>query len=94
MRGGTGDDALFGGAGRDNFLFASGDGTDVIEGFDYSSAGDRIVFDLDGITSFDEMLARAQQQEGGVLLDLGNGDEIFLKGTQLAALDRDSFTFF
>lgn len=35
----------------------------------------------------------ATQTSEGVLFAFGNGDDLFLKGTQLAALDKDSFTF-
>jgi hypothetical protein len=35
----------------------------------------------------------ASQQEGGVILDFGEGDTIFLRGAQSAAMDKDSFTF-
>ena len=43
---------------------------------------------------FEQLLAKAQEKDGGVLFEFGNGDELFLFGTQLKALDKDSFTFF
>lgn len=93
LSGGRGNDTLYGGAGRDEFLFSNGDGSDRIA--DYQARnGDRISLDIEGIDDFDDLLAHAQEQNGGVLLDFGNGDELFLSGTRLAALDRDSFTFY
>ncbi len=93
LSGGTGNDLLSGGNGADTFLFRQGDGSDAI--LDYrSSQGDRIQIDMNGINNFDDLLATAQQQNGGVLFAFANGDELFLSGTQLAALDRNSFTFY
>ena len=101
LNGGAGDDLLFGGRGSDVFIFEQGGGSDTIvdyqtprSGRRFSIAGDRIHLNVDGIDEFDELLATAQQQGGGVLFDFGNGDELFLSGTQLSALDKDSFTFF
>jgi hypothetical protein len=93
LAGGTQDDILTGGIGADSFLFRRGDGRDLI--IDYrGSQGDKIQIDINGIDNFDQLLATAQQQNGGVLFAFGNGDELFLAGTQLAALDRNSFTFY
>ncbi|MCY1544891.1 RTX calcium-binding nonapeptide repeat (4 copies) [compost metagenome] len=94
LSGGKGNDTLYGGAGRDEFLFSSGDGSDRIADYQASLFGDRISLDIEGIDDFNDLLAHAQEQNGGVLLDFGNGDELFLSGTRLAALDRDSFTFY
>ncbi len=101
LRGGAGSDTLFGGAGQDTFLFRSGDGSDQIGDFQATRRtrasviqGDHINLDIDGINNYNDLLAHAQQQNGGVLLDFGNGDQLFLSGTKLAALDKDSFTFF
>ncbi len=93
LSGGTGNDLLSGGNGADTFLFRQGDGSDSI--LDYrANQGDRIQIDMNGINNFDDLLATAQQQNGGVLFAFANGDELFLSGTQLAALDRNSFTFY
>ncbi|MEQ1711284.1 MAG: hypothetical protein ABL908_07775, partial [Hyphomicrobium sp.] len=100
ITGGSGDDVLFGGSGSDIFVFGAGDGADQI--FDYETpragrvitvAGDRIALSFDGVDSFEQLLGLAQEQDGGVLFDFGNGDELFLRGTQLSALDRNTFTF-
>jgi Ca2+-binding RTX toxin-like protein len=101
LRGGTGDDVLFGGDGRDSFYFAEGDGSDRIYDFDVSRAGrrsfiagDEIKLSVSDIDSFEDLVAIGSDQDGGVLFDFGNGDELFLAGTQLAALDKDQFSFY
>lgn len=89
--GGAGDDVLFGGTGEDTFFFAPGSGADVIEDFNvaddtlflsaysarFDSAADilagAVVFNLNG--------------DFGLLIGLGQGDQIFLEGvTSLAGL--------
>ena len=101
ISGGVGDDKLFGGQGADVFIFGEGDGVDQIMDFEaprsgrrFNFEGDTIKLSIDGVNNFDQLLALAQDQEGGVLFDFGDGDELFLAGTQLSALDKDSFTFF
>ncbi|CAN7688252.1 tandem-95 repeat protein [Mesorhizobium sp. LjRoot246] len=102
ISGGTGNDQMTGGLGNDNFIFAQGDGSDTITDFDpglrllrtFFIAGDEISIDVNGINDFDDLMHAGHQTDTGVLFDFGNGDQLFLKGTQLAALDKDSFTFF
>lgn len=100
ISGGGGADALFGGSGSDVFVFGAGDGSDVVYDYEtprsgrfFSIAGDRIELSFEGIDSFDALLGVAQEQDGGILFDFGGGDELFLRGTQLSALDRNTFTF-
>jgi len=101
LSGGTGDDLLFGGRGSDTFMFSTGDGSDLVFGFEASRArrrsfipGDELRLNVDGIDDYDDLMDAATQTWGGVLFDFGNGDEIFLAGTRLAALDEDKFTFY
>ena len=101
IAGGRGNDRIFGGSGRDSFRFETGDGSDVIYGFETARArrnsiipGDELRLSVEGIDSFADLMANASQTGGGVLLDLGGGDQIFLAGTRLAALDEDQFTFY
>ena len=97
---GAGDDLMYGGTGDDSFFFGAGDGRDHIVDFigntaerDFASNGDRISLTIEGVGNFDTMPLYASQQEGGVILDFGEGDTIFLRGAQSAAMDKDSFTF-
>lgn len=101
IRGGEGRDVVSGGKGNDTFIYETGDGSDTI--LDFTSGHSRrnlrlgldtIMLSVDGIEDFDSLLMHASQTRGGVLFDFGNGDELFLAGTRLASLDRDSFTFF
>ena len=101
ITGGAGDDLLFGGQGVDTFTFETGDGSDRIVDFRPSVArrnrfieGDKIALGVEGIDSFDDLLEFASQERGGVLFDFGEGDELFLSGTRLAALDEDQFSFY
>jgi len=95
----------FDGSGEDTFGFPrhneradASDWTDHYQssrsGRRFSIDGDRIRITADGINTFDDLMATAQQQEGGVLFALGDGEDLFMADTQLSALDKDSFTFF
>lgn len=97
IRGGQGDDVLFGGRGNDTFYYETGDGNDVIYGFAQRRSfiqGDQIRLGVDGVESYADLLNSASNVGGGVLFDFGNGDQIFLAGTRLAALDEDQFSFY
>ncbi|MEM7641540.1 MAG: tandem-95 repeat protein [Pseudomonadota bacterium] len=101
IEGGAGNDILFGGRDSETFRFGEGDGSDVIFGFETPRArrrssieGDQIELSVDGVSSFEDLLAFASETRGGVLFDFGDGDELFLAGTRLAALDSDKFSFY
>jgi Ca2+-binding RTX toxin-like protein len=101
LSGGEGSDLLWGGAGNDVFHFANGDGSDTVMDFAANTAerslplnGDRISLRIEGIDDFDTLLLYAEDNAAGVSFDFGNGDELFLRGTRLAALDKDAFSFF
>lgn len=101
LSGGEGRDLLWGGSGNDLFHFTAGDGSDTIMDFTANTAerslpinGDRISLRIDGVDDFDTLLLYAEDNAAGVRFDFGNGDELFLRGTQLAALDKDAFSFF
>jgi hypothetical protein len=46
------------------------------------------------VTSFEDLLARAEQDGDDAVFDFGDGDVLILRQTRLAALDPDAFTFF
>ena len=76
LTGGTGNDAMTGDAGRDTFVFAIGDGTDTISGFQaFGPASDRI--DLRAVTGItgltDLMRNHLVVQDADLLLQLGSG---------------------
>ncbi|MEM7177908.1 MAG: spondin domain-containing protein [Pseudomonadota bacterium] len=92
IAGGAGNDKLYGGAGDDIFVFTQGDGRDTIHGF--SGRGDnRIALDIEGIESFEDVLATARDQLGAVRLNFGNGDSLILRGTSAEDLSADDFLF-
>lgn len=101
LSGGAGRDILTGGGGSDTFRFSDGDGSDLVLGFEATRArrsgtipGDTLAIDVDGIDDYAALMATAQQTWAGVLFDFGAGDQVFLAGTRLAALDEDQFTFY
>ncbi|WP_348541120.1 tandem-95 repeat protein [Thalassococcus arenae] len=101
IRGDAGDDVLFGNGGVDSFSFGRGDGNDWIADFRVTQVrrnrtieGDRINIQIDGVDSFEDLMSFASRERGGVLFDFGEGDSLFLAGTQLAALDEDQFSFY
>ncbi len=89
LDGGDGDDILIGGGGSDTFL----NGEITIQDF-VAGAGTEDRIDLRGIagaTDFDAVMAHAQDVDGNVVLDLGNGAEMTLMGVSVAALHTDDF---
>jgi Ca2+-binding RTX toxin-like protein len=85
--GGHGADNLTGGAGADTFLFAAGDGADVITDFHPGGVEDRI--SVWGYTAYQS----AQQQGADVLLTFAPGDTILLKNVTVGALTPGDFDF-
>lgn len=89
--GGEGGDFLTGGTGRDTFVFATGDGRDLVT--DFVSGEDRI--DLSGTTygSFDDLSGRISGAFGLTVISLGGGDSITLTGIRARDLGDDDFLF-
>lgn len=84
LSGGTGNDVLAGGGGRDTFFFRPGSGSDVIT--DYDGSEDTIFLSQysSRFSSTAELLVNSSvavvDGESGLLIDLGEGDQIFVQG--------------
>ena len=106
IQGGDGSDTIFGGAGddtlsgrqdsttdgtADHFVFSSGSGQDLINGFEI--AYDRIV--LEGIAGVDWTYVKNNLSNNGAnaVLDLGGGNSITFVGIDFANLDEVNFIF-
>lgn len=75
IKGGQGDDVISTGAGADTIIWASGDGDDVVTGF--NAGKDKLQFE--DLTVFADLSARSTIAEDGLLIDLGDGS-ILLEG--------------
>jgi Ca2+-binding RTX toxin-like protein len=86
LRGGTGHDGLTGGAGADSFAFARGDGDDWVVDF---TPGEDLI-QLEGF-AFADIVQRTEPRWDyqGLVLDLGQGDEIYLQGVTAPLQPRD-----
>jgi Ca2+-binding RTX toxin-like protein len=96
---GAGDDEIWGQFNADTFVFGDGHGADTIRDFEATNPFEKI--DLSGISAlsgFADYTAFAASGAvspvaGGVLLDTGGGNSIFLSGVVLADLDDGDFVF-
>ena len=93
LTGGRGDDVLTGGGDDDLFVFADGDGADVINDFVAGAGSDDVVnlFGVSGIAEFADVIAAASQVGSDTLIDFGGGDSIKILGVNVGALDADDF---
>lgn len=91
MVGGPGNDRMQGGPGPDFFTFESGSGNDVVSDF---SSEDTIVVaeDANGekITAVEDLIARMTDTPGGLMLDLGEGNDVLLEGMVVAEIDTEA----
>jgi len=96
LAGGRGDDRLDGFAGDDTFVFNTGDGRDTISSFN-RLGNDRVILNVDGINSFEDLLATARVINGNggdlVRFDFGNGDRLSIFTESFEALTADDFLF-
>jgi len=92
INGQAGNDILDGRGGADNFFFEVGDGNDTILNFEAGiSGGDTINITMFGFDNFDHMKASAIEEDGDVVIDLGETDSLTLVGLQIADLHSDDF---
>ena len=97
LKGGAGDDTLTGGGARDVFVFATGDGHDIITDFRASDARDKgDIIDLRDFLSWqdrDTFLAdHVRNDQGNVILEFEN-QSITLLGIRKAELNLEDFQF-
>ena len=93
--GGSGADFLNGGAGDDRFVYAPGNGADLIFGF-AAGAGTDDRIDLSAfqnITSLTDILGRATQAGSDTVIDFGGGDTLTLQNVARGSLSADDFIF-
>ncbi len=91
--GGGGDDDFTGGSGADTFVFAAGHGNETVQDFDVV---EDILFIANTTTDFNsaaEVRAAAMAENGGVTIDIGGGDTVFLQGISLNDLDNVTYNF-
>lgn len=80
---------LMGGRGADMFVFAAGDGTDMV--MDYQDTRDMIDVSGHGITDFDDLMI--SQPGANTRIDFDSGDRVILVGVDSADLDAGDFLF-
>jgi len=89
---GAGDDSLTGGEGADTFVFGATSGNDTITDFNISE--DILDFSFSGLADLAAIQAAAsnanQGGSDGLLIDLGDGESVFLAGLGLADLSSVS----
>jgi Ca2+-binding RTX toxin-like protein len=89
LDGGEGNDKLTGGEGKDTFVFAKDSGKDTITDFDVKKDVIEITKGLNGIKKASDVLDHAKQVKKDVVIDLGDGNKITLKGVDLKDLKKD-----
>jgi hypothetical protein len=90
MVGGAGNDDLTGAGGDDTFVFRHGTGVDTVTDL---QSNDKIDLRDFSFASGAAVIAAFQQQGQNAVLNLGGGDKVILKHTQVSALDADQFIF-
>jgi Ca2+-binding RTX toxin-like protein len=86
ISGGTGNDVMTGGAGPDRFVFGTGSGKDIIKDFSVTKDVLLIPKGLNGINKPGDVLKHAIQKGSDVVIDLGGGNTVKLKGVDLDSL--------
>ncbi|WP_308911515.1 DUF4347 domain-containing protein [Pseudokordiimonas caeni] len=92
-----GDDMLSGGDGADTFVFGALAGNDTITDFDVTEDVLNLAFAQTGFTSLADVQGAAsevtQDEQTGVLIDLGGENSVFLAGLDLADLNDMTILF-
>jgi len=85
--GGSGDDSFTGGEGADTFSFAR-TGNDTITDFDVNEDILRLSNTATDFTSASDVSAAATEQNDGLMIDLGEGNSVFLDGLSLSDIEN------
>lgn len=90
VNGGQGNDILLGGAGNDKFVFDANSGNDII--WDFTKGSDKIDIDPSIYGNVGDILSNITYQNGNAKIDLGGGNNIYVKGfTPNNPLTKDDF---
>ncbi len=96
LNGGTGNDVLSGGAGNDTFVFAAGDGRDVVLDFEAGAqGGDVVVLSKDLFADYQALMASGALTDGenGAQIALNDGSSITFNGVKTENFVIDDFRF-
>ena len=91
LTGGAGDDVLWGQADADVFAFQTGDGADQVS--DFTRGSDRILLIGTSLATFGDVQTALSDTANGVVLTIGAGDTVLLRGVTIAALSAGDFAF-
>lgn len=86
LDGGSGNDTLIGGIGRDVFVVSKGNGSDTILNFATGHAGDVLDLRGYGLKTFADLRAAAAQAGSDTIITLGGGETVTLKNVKLTDL--------
>lgn len=99
LDGGQGNDFLSGGRGRDTFVIDVTGGRDVVRDFD-ARGDERLLLSQVQFSGapvaevFAALVADARDTDAGLVLDLGPGGQMVLRGLSRAEMSEDWFTYF
>ncbi len=89
LYGNGGNDTLYGGAGADLFVFAAGDGADVIHGF--RPEEDKLAISSAIFSTVQDALAHSFYNAVGAVIDFGNNNNLNLTGLVPGSLGEAQF---
>lgn len=87
LDGGQADDILEGGRGNDTFYFREGGDMDTI--IDFTNDRDRVLFEIDGVTTRFQAAQYATQDGNDVVYDFGGGDVLRILNMTVADMADD-----
>lgn len=91
ITGGAGNDILYPGESPDILVFATGSGNDTLFGLNTGEDTLNLADSAADFNSIDDVIAAVTTAEGGVLIDLGDGDSLLIRGLSLEDLSNASY---